>query len=109
MNLIPYLGPILGAVPAVPDRVGQRLLLAPDAVPAAGVPGGADLRRGHLIPVLVAKIVDLHPVTVIVVIIAGAQVMGIVGMVISIPVAATLKVTMTPCTATSLTPARDAR
>jgi putative permease len=40
-----------------------------------------------IIPLVVAKIVNLHPVTVIIVIIIGAQVMGVLGMVISIPVA----------------------
>lgn len=93
MNIIPYLGPILGAVPAFL---------------VAGVNGGTPLTfaaisvvylvaqlidAGVLIPLVVAKIVDLHPVTVILVIIAGSQVLGILGMIISIPVASALKVT----------------
>jgi predicted PurR-regulated permease PerM len=49
---------------------------------------------GFLIPLMVAKIVDLHPVTVIIVMIAGAQILGVLGMIISIPVASTLKVTV---------------
>ena len=93
-NLIPYLGPILGAVPAFLIALvnGQSSL---QILSLALVYLAAQLfDAGILIPVLVAKIVDLHPVTVIVVIIAGAQLMGIVGMIISIPVAATLKVTI---------------
>ena len=93
-NLIPYLGPILGAVPAfliamVNGYSSLQLVSLALVYLIAQI-----FDAGILIPVLVAKIVDLHPVTVIVVIIAGAQVMGIVGMIISIPVAATMKVTL---------------
>lgn len=93
-NLIPYLGPILGAVPAFLIALvnGYSGL---EVAAVAGVYIIAQLiDAGLLIPVLVAKIVDLHPVTVIVVIIAGAQLMGVLGMIICIPVAGTLKVTV---------------
>ena len=46
-----------------------------------------------LIPILVARIVNLHPVTVILLIILGGQFMGILGMIIIIPLANALKVT----------------
>lgn len=94
MNLIPYLGPILGAVPAfaialVNGYSGLEITgLAVVYVVAQAIDAGL------LIPVMVAKIVDLHPVTVIIVIIAGAQLMGVLGMIISIPLAGTLKVTV---------------
>jgi putative permease len=94
-NFIPYLGPIMGAVPAlliamVNEHMGLGVLLVGLVYAVAQL-----IDAGLLIPMLVAKIVDLHPVTVIVVIIAGAQVMGVLGMIISIPVASTLKVTFT--------------
>jgi putative permease len=93
-NLIPYLGPILGAVPAfliamVNGYSGLEVAFLAIVYIVAQV-----IDAGFLIPLMVAKIVDLHPVTVIVVIIAGAQLMGILGMIISIPVAGTLKVTV---------------
>lgn len=93
-NLIPYLGPIIGATPAFAIALvnGQSSL---EVFLVALVYLVAQLiDAGILIPMMVAKIVDLHPVTVIVVIIAGAQVLGILGMIISIPVASTLKVTV---------------
>ena len=34
---------------------------------------------------------DLHPISVVVVIIIGAQLMGVIGMIISIPVASAMK------------------
>ncbi len=42
-------------------------------------------------PVLVSKIVDLHPVVVIISVILGSQFFGVLGMVISIPIAAAIK------------------
>ena len=48
-----------------------------------------------IIPLVVAKIVNLHPALVIIVIFIGAQLMGVLGMMISIPVASVLKVTLT--------------
>ena len=44
-----------------------------------------------IIPLVVAKIVNFHPITVVIVIIIGAQMGGILGMIISIPVASMLK------------------
>lgn len=92
-NMIPYLGPLMGAVPAfVVAAVNGYSSLTIAAVALVYIIAQL-IDAGVLIPLMVAKIVDLHPVTVIVVIIAGAQVMGVLGMIISIPVASTLKVT----------------
>lgn len=92
-NLIPYVGPIIGAVPAVViaminGNTGPEILLV---VFIYGLAQLIDIV--FIIPLVVAKIVNLHPVSVLVVIIIGAQLMGITGMLISIPVASALKVT----------------
>jgi putative permease len=93
-NLIPYLGPVIGTIPAVilalvngASPVEMILLFTVYFVAQL-------IDAAFIIPVVVAKIVDLHPVTVIVVIIIGAQLMGVVGMLISIPVASAFKVTV---------------
>jgi len=93
-NLIPYLGPLLGAVPASLIALVNGYSSLDLALVALIYVVAQAIDAGILIPLMVAKIVDLHPVTVIVVIIAGAQLLGILGMIISIPVAATLKVTI---------------
>jgi putative permease len=91
-NIIPYIGPILGAIPGI-------LIVT------------ADPSYGHLLwpviliylianlidmviifPLLVAKLVDMHPVVLIIAVIAGQQYYGLIGMLISIPVATALKV-----------------
>ncbi len=92
-NLIPYIGPLIGMIPALTIALVNGLssfdlLLLFLVYATAQIIDGA-----FLIPFFVARIVNLHPVTVILVIIAGAQFMGILGMIISIPVASTLKVT----------------
>jgi len=92
-NLIPYVGPLVGAIPALVisliNQDPQFFLVAVLIVYAL-----AQLIDMFLvIPLVVAKIVDLHPITVIVAVIIGAQLLGVLGMVISIPVFSALKVT----------------
>lgn len=96
-NLIPYLGPFIAAIPAV-----AMVALSPDV--AVIVSPSVTLFLvvtvyvvGQLvdvfivIPMVVAKIVDLHPLVVILAIIVGAEVMGVLGMIISIPLASASK------------------
>ncbi len=98
-NLIPYIGPIIGAVPAVLIALVSQetsvdtsptvtLLFVTSVYFVAQL---IDIL--FVIPLVVAKIVDLHPVTVVVMIIAGAEVAGILGMMISVPVASACKLT----------------
>lgn len=94
-NLIPYVGPFIGAVPAliialINGETTLGLVLVMIVYLSAQI-----IDALFLIPMVVAKIVDLHPITVVVAIIVGAQLMGVLGMLISIPVASALKVTIT--------------
>lgn len=100
-NLIPYIGPIIGAVPpvlialisedgAIYSTMSVNLIVVTSIYFIAQL-----IDVLFIIPFVVARIVNLHPVTVILVIIIGAQFMGILGMVISIPVASVLKLTLT--------------
>ncbi len=93
-NLIPYIGPLIGFIPALMIALvnGDSSLNLVLLVVVYLIAQLIDMV--FLLPIVVAKIVDLHPVTVIIVIIAGAQILGVLGMIISIPVAATLKVTI---------------
>lgn len=95
-NLIPYIGPIFGAIPAFiivfvnPDILFESTNMNVLALSAVYLTAHL-LDAIIIIPVVVAKIVNLHPVTVVLVIILGAQLLGILGMIISIPVASLLK------------------
>lgn len=96
-NLIPYLGPLIGAIPAL-----LIALISEDGMIASTMSLNLIIITSIyffaqlvdivlIIPFVVAKIVNLHPVTVVIVIIIGSQVMGILGMMISIPIASAIK------------------
>lgn len=93
-NLIPYVGPLIGAIPAFLIAIVNGESSLGLALVACVYLVAQLIDAAFIIPLVVAKIVDLHPVTVVVAIIAGAQVMGVVGMIISIPVASVIKVTI---------------
>lgn len=91
MNLIPYVGPFIGAVPAfviaiINQEPSLNVLLMSMVYFIAQL---VDIV--FIIPLVVARTVNLHPVTVIVVFIIGANVMGVLGMIISVPVASVFK------------------
>ena len=93
-NLIPYIGPIIGMVPAymialASENLEVTILLITFVYLVAQL-----IDVFFIIPLVVARIVDLHPITVVVVIIIGSQVMGILGMIISIPVTKCIKLTI---------------
>ena len=90
-NVIPYLGPVLGTVPVILFTLAEYgwgadlgavaiLFLIANAVDLA-----------LIFPILVSKIVDLHPMIVVASVIIGSQLLGTVGMIVSIPVAAAIK------------------
>lgn len=90
-NVVPYFGPIIGAVPAV--------LLALTQSPAAALwtvvlfVGINQLESAVLAPKIVGDFVGLHPLTVILAILVGAELAGVTGMLLSVPFTAILKVT----------------
>lgn len=90
-NIIPYVGPVLGMVPGIlfvlaEYGTGSTLV---SALIIYSVANAIDI--AIVFPVLVSKIVDLHPVVVIISVILGSQFFGVMGMVISIPIAAAIK------------------
>ena len=92
-NLIPYIGPFAGVVPAFLVAVTQtndlRLIL-PIIIVNVVVQAIDNI---IVQPLCFAKSVDMHPLTVIVVCIVGGQLMGILGMLLAIPLYVILKVT----------------
>lgn len=90
-NIIPYLGPLLGLVPAV------IVILAEQGVTTEfwivmmlySIANAIDLAL--VFPILVSKIVDIHPILVVISVILGSQYFGVAGMIVSIPLAAAVK------------------
>ncbi|MGC9364977.1 MAG: AI-2E family transporter [Fidelibacterota bacterium] len=96
-NLIPYLGPIVGAVPALlvailsnPANLGVVLLWIIITFVLVQV-----IDNSFVSPMVVSKSVDMHPLTVVIVVIIGGNLAGAVGMLFAVPVTGIIKVTLT--------------
>lgn len=89
-NLVPYLGPIIGVIPAV--------LLAFTIGPWSAVfvvivfVIANQLEGNVLSPLILSRSVDLHPVTVLLAIMAGLGLLGLVGALLAVPTVALTKV-----------------
>jgi len=102
-NLVPMIGPFIGAIPAVfiaftADQPSSGLFLHPHsgwplaiaAVVALLVVQQID---NHIIsPNVVARTVKLHPVTVMLSLLAGGTLLGLWGMIFAVPVIASAKI-----------------
>lgn len=97
MNVVPYLGPLIGAAPAFIIAFAQATPEQPAPWLALVIVYALSqiLDTVLIVPFVVAKVVNLHPVLVVLAIILGAQFMGVIGMMISIPIVSILKVTFT--------------
>ncbi len=91
-NIVPYLGPIIGAVPGlliVSLDPSMSSLILPVALVYLIV---NVIDMVVIFPVVVAKLVNLHPLILIAVVALGQQYYGLIGMLISIPIATAIKV-----------------
>lgn len=92
-NLVPYLGPIVGAVPAFLVTLTQYGDFHM-AVPIMILTFTIQMIDNTIVqPLCFSKTVDMHPVTVIFVLIIGNTLMGVAGMLLAIPLATILKAT----------------
>lgn len=104
-NIVPYVGPFFGLGPAL-IVVGTDPAQASLFVPVLVVYGVANaIDNIYIFPVVVAKLVDLHPLLLIAAVTLGQEYYGLVGMLISIPLASAAKVMITEIAA-SLYPRR---
>ncbi|MDT8901029.1 AI-2E family transporter [Anaeroselena agilis] len=87
---IPIVGPIIGAAPAVFLAYLATPELAAKVIIFFLVIH--QLENHIIVPKIMGKSIDLHPVTVIISLLIGGQLMGVVGMILAVPAAALLKV-----------------
>lgn len=89
-NIIPYVGPIIGAIPAA--IIGlfispfQFLLVVLVIVIAQQLEGNV------LSPLILGKTLNTHPVTIIILLLVAGNIAGILGMVLAVPLYAVAKV-----------------
>ena len=91
-NMIPYVGPMAGAVTAAlvvlfSAGSSQQILLVVVAFLTVQL-----LDNVLVQPLVVAKSVDLHPLIIIFAVIIGGQFFGILGMLLAVPTAGIIKV-----------------
>ncbi|MFQ5676331.1 MAG: AI-2E family transporter [bacterium] len=93
-NMIPYFGPLVGAIPAIImaliDNNGSLEIVAAVAVAFATIQLFENI---FVSPFIVSKSVEIHPLTIIIVILIGGQVLGIFGMLLAVPTTSIIKVT----------------
>lgn len=89
-EIIPYLGPWLSAIPAVLIAFTISPLAA--LIVAIAYVAIQQLEASLLAPKIIGKAVGLSPVIVIIALLAGAKLMGLVGVLVAVPVAAIISV-----------------
>lgn len=93
-NLVPFFGPILGTIPGIVLAASQGSAMGA-VIPAILVYGLAQFISATLIiPLLMSRMVQLHPVVVIMAVIAGANLFGPIGPIIAVPLTCILKVVL---------------
>ncbi len=92
-EFIPYLGPILGAIPVLIIAFSQSSFLALLALLVVFI---IQELEGHIIvPKVMQKAVGLNPLVSIVALLVGAKLFGIVGALLAIPVATAISAALT--------------
>ncbi len=89
MNLIPYFGPIIGTLPAVAVAVTLSWKLVIVVLITTAIVQA--LENSFLSPYIMGKSVQIHPVLIILTLIVGAEIGGIIGMVLAVPASTILK------------------
>jgi predicted PurR-regulated permease PerM len=93
-NIIPYAGPIIGALPGIllaafnPESSSSTLSVTMVYLVANVID------TVLIFPLVVANLVDLHPLILIAVVAVGQNYYGLIGMLIAIPIATALKVVL---------------
>lgn len=84
-EIVPYLGPMLGAIPAVFIAFAQSPYKALAVI--AVYFGIQELENNVLVPKVMEKAVGLNPLVSILALLIGAKIAGILGILLSIPIA----------------------
>jgi predicted PurR-regulated permease PerM len=93
MNIIPLAGPFIGAIPVLIVSIiqfGDFRMLLPIIISTIVV---QQLDEIFVQPNVYGKILNMHPLTIIIVILLGSQLLGVLGMVLAIPIYTIITVT----------------
>jgi putative permease len=93
-NLIPYFGPIVGAVPAIILNVIDKGSLSAALVVILAFIAIRMIDDTLVSPNILGRSLEIHPLLVIMVIFIGGEMFGIMGLLLCIPVTGIIKVTI---------------
>ncbi|WP_337871761.1 AI-2E family transporter [Ignavibacterium sp.] len=94
-HLIPYFGPVIGAIPAAIISIIQIGDLSQIPLIILIVAITYTIDNGFVQPYVFSKSVDMHPIVIILLIIAGSQLFGLLGMLLAVPTATVIKTAAT--------------
>ncbi len=89
MNVIPYFGPIIGTVPAVAVAMTSSWKLVIVVLVTTLIV--QTLENSFLSPYIMGKSVQIHPVFIILTLLIGAEIGGIIGMIVAVPLITMVK------------------
>ena len=92
LNLVPYLGPIVGAVPALLLALATQTPFTSALFVIILFVVANQLESNLLSPFILSRSTNLHPVTVLIAITFGLGAFGLVGAIFAVPAAALIKV-----------------
>lgn len=88
-NVIPYFGPIIGAIPAVIIAATISIKMV---ILCVVIVFTLQFLEGNILsPIIVGKSLHMHPLVIMFALIAGGEVGGILGLVVAVPVLVVLK------------------
>jgi len=90
-HLVPYFGPVIGGIPAIIISVLQYGGFSHVPFIILLLIFVYMLDNGFFQPYVFSKSVDMHPIVIILLIIAGSQLFGLIGMLLAIPTATVIK------------------
>ncbi|MFZ7945503.1 MULTISPECIES: AI-2E family transporter [Bacillaceae] len=89
-NVIPYFGPIIGAVPAVIIAATTSVKLV---IITLVIVFGLQFLEGNILsPYIVGKSLHMHPLVIMAALTAGGEIGGVLGLILAVPIMAVLKV-----------------
>jgi predicted PurR-regulated permease PerM len=91
-NVVPYFGPIAGAVPAILIKFLESGDLSSTLLVALIFVAVQIIDNIWLKPFVFSRGMEMHPLIVFLVVVAGGQLAGVPGMILGIPISASLKV-----------------
>ena len=91
-NIIPYFGPIIGAIPAV---VIAAATSTKQVIWVAVVIFGLQFLEGNILsPLIVGKSLHMHPLLIMLSLLIGGELGGIVGLILAVPILSIIKVSV---------------